>query len=260
MAVIDTDDLVLSKRKLPHALDKGIGTRAVVGLLVLASDYTIEYEFRRVFSMAGVALYHARLWNDTNITVETLAAMETEIPKAARLLPPQADFDVIGYGCTSGTAVMGEDKVFARIREGKAARHCTTPVTGALAALKALSVRRIALLTPYADEVNQSLRRFFMGRGLEIPVMGSFTELDDNKVARISTASIRDAAIDLGKHPAVDGVFVSCTSLRTIDIAAEVESVIGKPVTASNHAMAWHSLRLAGVQDKLPQFGRLFAL
>jgi maleate isomerase len=35
---------------------------------------------------------------------------------------------------------------------------------------------------------------------------------------------------------------------------------LGKPVTSSNHAMAWHCLRLAGVDDALPQFGRLFTL
>jgi maleate isomerase len=32
------------------------------------------------------------------------------------------------------------------------------------------------------------------------------------------------------------------------------------PVTSSNHAMAWHSLRLAKVDDSLPKFGKLFSL
>ena len=32
----------------------------------------------------------------------------------------------------------------------------------------------------------------------------------------------------------------------------------GKPVVSSNHATAWHCLRLAGVEDPVPGFGELF--
>jgi maleate isomerase len=31
-------------------------------------------------------------------------------------------------------------------------------------------------------------------------------------------------------------------------------------VTSSNHALAWHCLRLAGVDDQIPGFGKLFRL
>ena len=58
----------------------------------------------------------------------------------------------------------------------------------------------------------------------------------------------------------IDAVFVSCTSVRLAEAAAEIEKEIGLPVTSSNHAMAWHALRLAGVSDAMPQWGRLFTL
>ena len=58
----------------------------------------------------------------------------------------------------------------------------------------------------------------------------------------------------------LDAVFVSCTSVRLAEAAAAIEAEIGLPVTSSNHAMAWHALRLGGVNDKLPQWGRLFTL
>jgi maleate isomerase len=124
--------------------------------------------------------------------------------------------------------------------------------------MKKLGAKRIALLTPYIEEVNQRFRAYIEARGLEVPVMGSFNQENDHDVARISTASIRDAMIELGREPAVDGIFVSCTSLRVADIAEDVEQAIGKPVTSSNLALAWHCLRLAGVNDAIPGFGRLF--
>jgi maleate isomerase len=48
--------------------------------------------------------------------------------------------------------------------------------------------------------------------------------------------------------------------VRLAEAAAAIEAEIGLPVTSSNHAMAWHALRLAGVDDRLDGFGRLFTL
>ena len=76
---------------------------------------------------------------------------------------------------------------------------------------------------------------------LDVPVMGSFNLPDDNAVARISEASIEDALVELASDPAVD--------------AAER---VGKPITSSNHALAWHCLRLAGIRDEIDGLGRLF--
>ena len=72
-------------------------------------------------------------------------------------------------------------------------------------------------------------------------------------------AQLRDAAIELGRDPRVEAVFVACTSLRVAEAAVEIEAALDKPVTSSNHAMAWHVLRLAGIADPLPRWGRLFA-
>jgi maleate isomerase len=88
--------------------------------------------------------------------------------------------------------------------------------------------------------------------------MGTFMRTDDREAARISKESIRDAAIAAARAPGVDGVFVSCTSLEVAPIAREVEAATGKPLLSSNLAMAWHCLRLAGIDDPQPEFGMLF--
>ena len=48
------------------------------------------------------------------------------------------------------------------------------------------------------------------------------------------------------------------TSVRLAEAARDIEAETGVPITSSNHAMAWHALRLAGVDDVMPQWGRLF--
>ena len=41
-------------------------------------------------------------------------------------------------------------------------------------------------------------------------------------------------------------------------IVAEVEKKLGIPVTTSNHAMAWHCMRLSGIRKKISNFGKLY--
>lgn len=246
---------------LPHELDAGLGARARIGLVVLATDHTIEHEWRLILGgIEGVALYQSRIWNDATITPDTLRAMEGRLADCAAVIMPGSPLSVVAFGCTSASMVIGEPGVFARIREARPEAKATTPVTGAFAAFRAFGAKRVAVLTPYREDVNQAVRAYIERHGFEVPVFGSFNEEDDNRAARISVASIRDAAIELGRDPRVEAVFVSCTSLRVAQAAAEIEAATGKPVTSSNHAMAWHALRLAGIREAMPRWGRLFRL
>jgi maleate isomerase len=247
----------VNRQHLPSRRDGGIAPRAAIGLIVLATDQTIEHEFRRLLALPGVAFYESRILNDAAITPETLRRMEARIREAAALILPGLPLDVVAFGCTSGAMVIGEERVFERIREARPGIACTTPVSAALAAFRALGARRIALLTPYRDDVNQFMRAYIEERGVRVPVMGSFNEEDDRRAARIDAVSIRAAALELGRAPGVDAVFVSCTSLRLADAVSDIEGELGKPVTSSNHALAWHCLRLTGIEDRPPGFGRL---
>ena len=59
-----TDETLLIEN-LPFETDAGIASRASIGLIVLSTDYTIEYEWRRIFgAIEGVALYHSRIANE----------------------------------------------------------------------------------------------------------------------------------------------------------------------------------------------------
>jgi maleate isomerase len=254
------DDMIMVEH-LPFDADGGIASRARIGLIVLATDYTIEHEWRRIMSdLDGVALYESRIFNDSRITPETLRAMEPRIAEAAGVILPGDDLDVVAYGCTSASMAIGEEKVFENIRSVRAGVRCTTPITAAFAAFRAFGARRIGVLTPYRADVNQIVADYIRARGFDVPVFGSFNEENDAKVARISPAAVKAGIDAIRQRAAVDAVFVSCTSVRLAEAAADIENDIGLPVTSSNHAMAWHALRLAGVDDRMPQFGRLFTL
>jgi maleate isomerase len=243
---------------LPSRLDGGVAQRAAIGLIVLASDQTMEHEFRRIIRQDGVALYESRILNDNAITPTTLRAMRERLAPTADLILPGVPLDVVAYGCTSASMELGEEVVFEEIRKVRPAARCTTPITAAFAAFAALEIRRVAVLTPYSADINRNMRRYICERGYEVPVMATFNRPDDREAARISVGSIQEAVKTLAAEDEVEGVFVSCTSLRLTEVAREIEAEVGKPVTSSDHALAWHCLRLAGVDDPMPEFGRLY--
>jgi maleate isomerase len=245
---------------LPSKLDRGLASRAAIGLVVLATDQTVEHEFRALVRQPGVAFYESRVFSDNDITPLTLRAIGPRIAPSVELILPSIPLDVVAFGCTSATITLGEEAVFAEIHKARPNVACTTPVTAALAAFLALDAKGIGLLTPYAPQINENLVGYFNGRGVNIAAVATFDRRDDRDAARISVASIETAAQRMAATRGVDAIFVSCTSLRVAEAVAGLEQRIGVPVTSSNHAMAWHCLRLAKVDDILPAAGTLFKL
>ena len=243
---------------LQFTSDGGLGSVARIGLIVLQSDQTLEHELSGVLRRPGVALYHARIPNEMEVSGDTLRKMEADLPTAAALLPASFELDAIGYCCTSGATMIGEARVDVILRSVHPAAKTTNPLTACKAALSALKLKRIALITPYAVEVTEGMRDNLAAAGFQVNAVGSFNQSDDFKVARISSQSILEAIKEIGRRADCDGVFVSCTSLRVMEILAEAEKAICKPVLSSNQVTAWHLARLAGIGDSIAGAGMLF--
>lgn len=253
--------LAIDLQNLPYRTDRGSGARARIGAIVLATDHTMEAEWRDMLAIEGVAFYVARIWNDAQITPDTLAALGKEIAPATRLILPNDErLDSVAFGCTSGAMVLGDEYVEREVRHHRPGIPVTSPMLAGIEALKALGLRRVALLTPYMQAINDRMRAHVEARGIEVPALGSFNNPDDLVAATISPDTLLEAATRLGRAKEVDGVFISCSSFRAAGIIERLEQATGKPATASNHAMAWHALRLAGFRDPVRGWGRLFEL
>jgi maleate cis-trans isomerase len=57
-----------------------------------------------------------------------------------------------------------------------------------------------------------------------------------------------------------DAVFLSGTGMPTLPALEPLEQDLGKPVISSASAMMWHALRVAGVGQSIPGYGRLLTL
>ncbi|MEM6985955.1 MAG: Asp/Glu racemase [Pseudomonadota bacterium] len=243
---------------LTFSLDQGAAHEAALGLIVLQSDESMEPELRTLHLGDGVALYHSRIPNADDVTPDTLEAMSNALPDAAALLPHRANLRAVAYGCTSGATVIGPARVASLIRAHHPNAACTDPMTAVIAACRALNIRRLGLLTPYIESVSAAMRHYISEQGIEIAAFASFEQKDDPTVARITEQSVLDA---LGQFSgqAVDGVFTSCTNLRSFRIIDAAEQQLGVPVLSSNLALGWHLMTLAGLDPQGAGPGSLFA-
>lgn len=241
--------------RLPYSLTGAIGTQGTLGLIVLQVDETVEQDFRRLLP-PEVALHVSRIPSGADLNPDTIARMEEALPQAAGLLPPAAEFGAVGYACTSGTTLIGAARVAELVRGATGARAVTDPLTAALAALRTLEARSVAIVSPYIESVAEPIRRAFERSGFAVPAALSFGEEVEARVARIDADSVRAAARRAASSGA-EAIFLSCTNLRTLDVIDALEAEVRRPILSSNQVLAWHMARLAGAPLARDAPGRL---
>ncbi len=230
-----------------------------IGLVILSTDHTAERDFRRICPEEGLGIYVNRILYENPTTPENLRSMQPRLTEGAALIFPDETLDAICYACTAASVVMGDGEVAAAIQAAKPGVPVVTPTLAARLAFQALGVSRITLVTPYSPEVSAAMGRYFVDHGLDLRQLTCFGMEDDREMARISTENIVTAALEALTEES-QGLFLSCTALRSAEVAAEIEARCGRPVVTSNQASAWLSLRYAGIEDALEGHGRLLTL
>ncbi|KIN71564.1 Asp/Glu racemase [Sulfitobacter guttiformis KCTC 32187] len=222
-----------------------------MGLIVLQTDETIEGDLRRILP-AGVPLYVSRVPSAPQVTPDSLRAMSAHLTGAAGLLPQALPYAAVGYGCTSASAQIGSLQVAQLIGAGVQTAHVADPLSALIAACRVLHLKRLAFLSPYTADVSDRLRAALGVAGIETQAFGSFEEADEASVVRISADSILEAACDLAAQGENQGVFLSCTNLRTLDVIGRIEAATGLPCLSSNQVLGWQLARKTGLSAAVP--------
>ncbi|MFT3863815.1 MAG: aspartate/glutamate racemase family protein [Solirubrobacterales bacterium] len=231
------------------------GIRHRIGLIELATAETTERDFHALLP-EGALFHTTRVLNANPVTLENLRAHRDLIATAAGQLVPGVPLDVVCYDCTAGTVASGYEAIAAEVHKALPGVPVVTPVTAGLAAFEALGVKNISLLTPYEEEVNAAVGSYLSDHGLNVLNISSFLIESDIDMARVTPESIRRAAV-AACAPEADGLFISCTALRAVEVIDEIEEEIGKPVVSSVQAQFWQCLRIAGFEEPLEGHGTL---
>lgn len=122
--------------------------------------------------------------------------------------------------------------------------------------MKQVGAKSIAVATPYLEEINRLEAAYLEQSGFDVSAIAGLNLEKDSEMIRVRPDYLIDFAVQCDT-PDADTVFISCGALRSIDIVEELERRLQKPVVCSNQAMMWDMLRLAGIADKIPGYGRL---
>lgn len=233
------------------------GARARLGLVVPSTNTTAEPEIAGMLP-PGVAAYAARVLqvetDDPAEKAATVLAMRSGLDRAVGELTglgPAA----IGFACTAASFLNGA----ADDRETCARLGLLTTSRAVVLALRALDVRRVALVTPYLESINDREAAFLAEEGVVTVSSYGLGIVGNLPKGRLPVGAAADAVLAADTAGA-EAVFVSCTNWRTLECLTDLERRLDKPVVSSNSATGWALLRRAGIDDRLPGIGRLGAL
>jgi arylmalonate decarboxylase len=237
------------------------GQRCRIGLLVPSSNTVCEIEFWQM-APPGISVHTSRMPFFATRHQRPLDEMETHLDRVfdeAKTAVP----DVIAYGCTASSA-----KGDAMVKERELAEQAGVPTATAAAALvealRALGATRIAMLTPYPPETNAKEVKFFAENGIEVLAEESIivdeAQLSFRNMCLVPAERLIERAVALGSDERVEAVVLSCADMPTAGALPAIEAELDKPVISSVQALFWRALRLAGIDDPVPNAGRLLAM
>jgi maleate cis-trans isomerase len=235
------------------------GYRARIGVIVPGVNVNLEPEFYRM-APKGVSIHTSRVMLLGKATEESYVQMEQDTARAARELAT-GEVDIIAWACTSGGVVLSPPRIEKTIRDIAGCPAIGT-ITAAVAALKALGVKRLALGTPYVSFINEIEIDYLEKAGFEVVSMYGL-EMGENQqerrgIGRIPPQSLHRFARHIDK-PEADAIFISCTNVAGIEELETIEAERGKPVITSTQVTFWHCLRTLGITDKIQGYGRLLS-
>ncbi len=230
---------------------------ARLGLLIPPPNVVMEVEFNR-WLPPSIPVHATRMSRSTSdVTVESLLEMAQNANEAARLLAMTLP-DVIMFGCTSGSLIMGAgwDREIISGIEATTGIQTLTTSTAVVTALKAIGAGKVAIATPYSEEVNLRERRFLEAHGFQVLEIRGLGLVKSEQMGRTPLATVHDLALSVDR-PQADALFISCTNFRTMEVIDQLEEELGKPVITSNQASLWMCLKAVGVNRPFTSGGRL---
>ncbi len=124
-------------------------------------------------------------------------------------------------------------------------------------AMQALKKRRVALVSPYSPEVNESARHYYQSKyGLSVVALEGFAATDSYAIGQLGPENAREAFARIDR-PEIEAFIVPGGNFPTMAHIPEWEREFNKPVVTTNQAAFWAVLQRLGSGEHCPGLGRL---
>lgn len=260
-----TEDVLIKHFRAPQAdmqrNHASYGWAAKLGLIVPTTNTVNEGEWQALLAqIEGVSLHVTRMPLHLNLSEQTSPGLLHNGLKTALSQLAPAGLDAIAYGCTAGSMVSPLDAL-AQAMHDEVGIPCATTASSLVHAARHLGLQKVAVATPYADNLNDHERHYLHEHGLEVlDISGLGIGAGGNhefcRIARVPEQEVFAHGL-ASWRPGADGLIISCTDFPTLRVVPALEARLGKPVISSNAATLWRTLHLLGHEYTFPGRGRL---
>ncbi len=239
------------------------GYRAVLGVIGPSTNTVVQPDMERM-RPAGVTNHYRGIFvtdpvalSNEDFLAGTTAISDNTMAAVREAMTCKPDYLVLGMSAiTFYGGIAGGAKFKAEV-EALAGVGASTGSESTVAALKAFGgIKRVSFVSPYYPVANAEVRRYLSESGFEtvrdVPLeCKCWTD-----IAKVTPERLTEV-IEYLDGPDVDAIVQVGTNLSMVQLAAEKERELGKPVIAINTATYWHALRALGITDKISGVGRL---
>ena len=225
------------------------------GVLIPSTNTTVEIECRLL-----PASYQAHVGRLMSSGAGSFSpSRDEDIDYQSRLLgTARVEMVILAQTSASLHADDYDDVVTKRMSAG-AGVPAITSAQAVGRAVRALGARRVAIVSPYSDVVNERAARYFKMRyGIETLVLEGFRATDAYAIGQLGPERAREAFARIDRSE-IEAFVVPGGNFPTMPSIAAWERELGKPVVTTNQASMWAMLRAFESAERLPAFGRLLA-
>ena len=237
------------------------GWRARIGVIVSPPNTVVEGEFGQM-APEGVSVHAARLGRPEGLTgrlgADTIMRTNDDLPRAVKSLS-ELRLGVVVFAHTAGSMVNGPqyDAQLLTMMESTVGCPAVTTASAVVSALTQAGVERLALLTPYPEQMTLMEQEYLEKTvpGLKVVSHRSLELTSGLAIGDLEPVVAYREARNIATSQA-DALFLSGTNWRTVDMVRKMEADLGIPVFTANQVTMWAALTKLGIPAP-PGYGSL---
>ncbi len=230
--------------------------RGRIGLIVPSSNTTMEMDYHRL-APQGVSVHTSRMRFVGAANVEDFTPLLEDARRALQTLLDCRP-DVIVWGCTAAVTAPRLEEEVRQMVEINHNIPCVIPLSAATAAFKTLGASRVSVAAPYTDDILKAVKRYLEEKSVTVVNIRGLGLSNNHDIASQTPEVVYELVTSVDSSDA-EGIFISCTNLRALDMIERLESELGKPVVTSNQAGIWSALKTLRIKDPILGYGKLLS-
>lgn len=241
-----------------------LGWRKLLGVIAPSTNTVVQPDMERM-RPKGVTNHFSRIYVEDPLALSnedfiagTTAIAENTLDAVRSVMTCRPDYLVLGMSAITFYGGVEGSRKWKKQVEYLAGVGASTGAESVAAALHAYGARSVSFVSPYYPVANAEVRNFLEESGFTVKRDVPLECRRWTDIAKVGPDSLREVIAELDGDD-VDAIVQVGTNLSMVDLAAEYEAKLGKPVIAINTATYWHALRAQGITDKIEGMGRLLA-